>query len=160
MTFQIFANCYFKFSVSSAPTNLEIDEVQSRIFRIYFSIPDDVKGILAAYKIVISKGRNCVQQILVYDNCSICKVKKLLKSYRLVILFNSVQLLTVWSDFKTFLNPFFRMKDLYEVCKVVQANISHRKLVKWCHLNIQVAKVCHSFFKYIFYWKPKFLKSC
>lgn len=145
-TFQIVANCYYKFSVSSAPTNLEIDEVQSRGFRIYFSIPDDVKGILAAYKIVISKGGNCVQQILVYGNCSICKVRKLLKSYSLVILFNSVQLLTVWSDLNTFLNPFFRMKDFCEVCKVVLAYISHHKLVKWDPLNTQVPKVYHSFF--------------
>uniref|UniRef100_A0A8W8J8V8 Ig-like domain-containing protein n=1 Tax=Magallana gigas TaxID=29159 RepID=A0A8W8J8V8_MAGGI len=58
--------------VSSAPTNLAIDEIRSRGFIIIFNRPDNVNGFLAAYKIVISEGGNCVQQILVFGHCSIC----------------------------------------------------------------------------------------
>uniref|UniRef100_K1RD42 Receptor-type tyrosine-protein phosphatase N2 n=1 Tax=Magallana gigas TaxID=29159 RepID=K1RD42_MAGGI len=59
--------------VSSAPRNLNIDGIQSRGFRIQFNRPDNVNDILAAYKIVISEGGKCVQQILVHGICSICK---------------------------------------------------------------------------------------
>lgn len=63
--------------MSSAPTDFKIDDIQNRGFRIDFKKPDNVKGILAAYKIIISKEEGCVQQILVHGNCSLCKVNKL-----------------------------------------------------------------------------------
>lgn len=60
----------------TAPAKMEIYEVQSRRFRIEFKRPDNVNGILAAYKIVISEGGNCVQQILIHGKCSSCSVRK------------------------------------------------------------------------------------
>ncbi|XP_052712083.1 titin-like [Crassostrea angulata] len=70
------SNYYHKeqlcYAMSSAPTNLAIDEIRSRGFIIIFNRPDNVNGFLAAYKIVISEGGNCVQQILVLGHCSIC----------------------------------------------------------------------------------------
>lgn len=76
MSFKNFANLLPWISVSTAPTNLEINEVQSRRFMIEFNKPDNVSGILAAYKIVILKEGTCVQQILIYGDCSNCNVRK------------------------------------------------------------------------------------
>lgn len=74
--FKNFTNLLPWISVSTAPTNLEINEVQSRGFKIEFNKPDNVSGILAAYKIAIYKGGTCVQQILIPGMCSNCNVRK------------------------------------------------------------------------------------
>lgn len=82
--FEILESLVLYISVSTAPTNLNIDEVQSRRFKIRFNRPDDVKGILAAYKIVIIEGGKCVQQIIVQDHCSTCLVKEIFKTVLLL----------------------------------------------------------------------------
>lgn len=63
-------------SVSSSPTNLVLDEVESRKFMIKFGHPANVSGILAGYKILILQGQDCIQQILVFETpiCDLCVV--------------------------------------------------------------------------------------
>lgn len=85
--------------MSTAPTNLEINEVQSRGFKIEFNKPDNVSGILAAYKIVIFKGLTCVQQILIPGICSNCNVRKYYYYYVANVFFNT-QVLYLRSDLK------------------------------------------------------------
>ena len=63
------------FSASEPPTNLEVTDVKSRTFNISFETPDNVNGVLAAYKIIISKVGNenqCVQQIFIQELGKIC----------------------------------------------------------------------------------------
>lgn len=69
------------FSASDPPTKLDVFDIQSRTFNITFETPADVKGVLAAYKIIISKKGNgiqseCVQQILILEgDCLNCTVR-------------------------------------------------------------------------------------
>nr|XP_034332445.1 receptor-type tyrosine-protein phosphatase eta isoform X3 [Crassostrea gigas] len=67
-------SCKTRAGVSSAPTNLVLDEVESRKFMIKFSDPTDVNGVLAGYKILILQGQECIQQILVFETplCDLC----------------------------------------------------------------------------------------
>ncbi|XP_061176199.1 phosphatidylinositol phosphatase PTPRQ-like [Saccostrea echinata] len=58
--------------VSSPPTYLSIYEIGSRVFKISFEIPENVKGQLAAYRIVILEGSTCVQEIFLVGNCPQC----------------------------------------------------------------------------------------
>lgn len=62
--------------MSGPPTKLDIVDKQSRKFNVKFEAPDDVKGVLVAYKILISEGINrCVQQILILGGgCQNCTV--------------------------------------------------------------------------------------
>ena len=62
--------------MSGPPTKLDIVDKQSRQFNVKFEAPVDVKGVLVAYKILISKGVNlCVQQILILGgDCKNCTV--------------------------------------------------------------------------------------
>ena len=62
--------------MSGPPTKLDIVDKQSRKFNVKFEAPGDVKGVLVAYKILISEGVNlCVQQILILGgDCQNCMV--------------------------------------------------------------------------------------
>lgn len=69
------------FSASEPPTSLEVFDVKSRSFNVTFESPVIVNGVLAAYKIIISKRGNgflseCVQQILILEgDCLNCTVR-------------------------------------------------------------------------------------
>ncbi|XP_052712082.1 receptor-type tyrosine-protein phosphatase eta-like isoform X2 [Crassostrea angulata] len=67
-------SCKTRAGVSSSPTNLVLDEVESRKFMIKFGHPSNVNGVLAGYKILILQGQECIQQILVFETplCDLC----------------------------------------------------------------------------------------
>ncbi|XP_061176197.1 phosphatidylinositol phosphatase PTPRQ-like [Saccostrea echinata] len=65
-------NCSTKAGVSSPPTQLSVNEVQSRGFQVRFGKPEIITGQLAAYKIIILEGLDCVQQIIIEGNCPQC----------------------------------------------------------------------------------------
>lgn len=111
-SFAIFENLLLLILVSTAPTNLNIDGIQSRGFKIRFNRPDNVNGILAAYKILISEGRNCIQQILVHGKCSICMVKKKPAATESLNL-------SIWSDLKN-----SHKHDLQNIVRCLQDSCS------------------------------------
>lgn len=66
--------CYLSL-VPSPPTNLLIRDVQSRRFQITFSAPYNINGEMVGYKIRLLHHQDCLQLIIVSNNCFQCMVK-------------------------------------------------------------------------------------
>lgn len=67
----------FTILVSSPPTNLVLDGIQSKGFHVEFDVPDNVSGVLAGYKILVLHDKKCIQQIeVVAGECAMCMVKR------------------------------------------------------------------------------------
>lgn len=63
--------------VSSPPTKLVLDGLQSTGFHVEFDAPENVSGVLAGYKILVLQDQNCIQQIQVNaGHCAMCMVKR------------------------------------------------------------------------------------
>lgn len=63
--------------VSSPPTKLVLDGIQSRGFHVEFDAPENVSGVLAGYKILVLQDQICIQQIqVVAGHCAKCMVKR------------------------------------------------------------------------------------
>lgn len=81
--------CYLSL-VPSPPTNLLIRDVQSRRFQITFSAPYNINGEMVGYKIRLLHHQDCLQLIIVSNNCFQCMVKNTIIQLLLWFFFRSL----------------------------------------------------------------------